>query len=73
MDFSYSGLHGTQDTIAAGFTKYTFNYPTGSGVFGWQIAPRRNFLLRSRVGAIERQARPVYVLWDVYAALPHGK
>ncbi len=73
LDFSYTGLHGTQDTIAAGFTKYTFNYPTASGVFGWQITPRGNFLLRTRVGAIERPARSMYALWDVYVALPQHK
>ena len=30
FDFSFTQLHGTQDTIAAGFTKYTFNYPTAA-------------------------------------------
>jgi len=73
LDFRYSGLHGTQDTIAAGFTKYTFNYPTSSGVFGWRITPRKNFLLRTRVGAIKRQQRSAYAVWDLYMAMPHGK
>ena len=73
LDFRYTGLHGTEDTIAAGFTKYTFNYPTANGVFGWQIAPHGNFLLRTRVGAIERQQRSMYALWDVYASLPRHK
>jgi iron complex outermembrane receptor protein len=62
IDVSYSGLHGTQDTIAAGFTRYTFNYPTGSGVFSWKITPRANFVLRSPTA-----------LWDVYLALPRHK
>ena len=43
--------------MAAGFTKYTFNYPTKSGVFGWQITPRGNFLFRTRVGVIQRYAQ----------------
>jgi hypothetical protein len=73
LDFRYTGMHGTQDTIAAGFTKYTFNYPTASGVFAWQIAPRGNFVFRTRVGAIERPARSMYALWDMYAALPRKK
>ena len=30
-------------------------------------------MLRTRVGAIRRLDRPAYALWDVYAALPHGK
>ncbi|MEO8597676.1 MAG: TonB-dependent receptor [Candidatus Solibacter sp.] len=73
VDLSYTALHGEQDTIPAGYTKYTFNYPTRNGVFSWQITPRSNFLLRTRVGAIERQQRSLYALWDIYAALPHGK
>jgi iron complex outermembrane receptor protein len=73
LDFRYTALHGTQDTIAAGFTKYTFNYPTGSGVFAWQITPRGNFVLHTRVGVLGRQARPWYPLWDIYMGLPHRK
>jgi iron complex outermembrane recepter protein len=73
LDFRYTQLHGAQDTIAAGFTKYTFNYPTASGVFDWQITPRGNFVLRTRVGALERQQRDPYALWDVYLALPRHK
>jgi iron complex outermembrane receptor protein len=73
LDFRYTALHGTQDTIAAGFTKYAFNYPTANGVFAWRIAPRGNFLFRTRVGAIERPARSMVALWDLYAALPRKK
>jgi len=73
VDFRFTQLHGTQDTIAAGFTKYTFNYPTKSGVFGWQITPRGNFVLRTRVGVIERLERSPYALWDIYAGLPRHK
>ena len=73
VDFRFTQLHGSQVTIAAGFTKYTFNYPTKSGVFGWQITPRGNFLLRTRVGVIERLERSPYALWDIYAGLPRHK
>src|ERR1039457_2367350 len=66
-------MHGTEDTIAAGFSKYTFNYPTGSGVFAWQITPRANFVFRTRVGALARPAQSPYALWDLYAALPRHK
>lgn len=73
VDFRYTGLHGSQDTIAVGFTKYTFNYPTKSGVFGWTITPRGNFMLRTRVGVVERLERSPYAIWDIYAALPKHK
>jgi iron complex outermembrane receptor protein len=73
VDFRYTALHGTEDTVAAGFTKYAFNYPTGSGVFAWQITPRANFVFRTRVGALARQGQSPYALWDLYAALPRHK
>ena len=73
FDVSFTQLRGTQDTIAAGFTKYTFNYPSASGVFSWQITPRGNFVFRTRVGAIERLARSPYALWDMYLGLPRHK
>jgi iron complex outermembrane receptor protein len=73
FDLRYTALHGQQDTIPVGFTKYSFNYPKNSGVFAWQISPRRNFMLRTRVGALERRGRDPYVLCDLYAAMPHGR
>jgi iron complex outermembrane recepter protein len=73
FDLRYTELHGQQDTIPVGLTKYTFNYPVNSGVFGWTITPRGNFLLRTRVGALERKERDPYVLCEIYAAMPHGR
>ena len=35
--------------IEAGFTKYTFNYPTHSAVAAWQVSPRGKFVFRTRV------------------------
>jgi hypothetical protein len=73
LDFRYTELHGTQDTIPVGFTKYTFNYPKKNGVFQWLITPRSNFMLRTRVGVIDREQRSAYALWDIYAAIPGAK
>jgi iron complex outermembrane recepter protein len=73
FDLRYTALHGQQDTIPIGTTKYTFNYPVNSGVFSWQITPKGNFLFRTRVGALDRRGRDPYALWDAYAALPHGR
>ena len=73
LDFRYTQLTGSQDTVPIGFTKYTFNYPAKSGVFNWQIHPNANFLLRTRVGVLERRNQSPYALWDVYAGLPRHK
>jgi outer membrane cobalamin receptor len=72
LDFRYTGLHGAQDTISAGATKYTFNYPKNSGVVSWTAAPRGKFLFRTRVGVLDRLARSPYALWDAYVAMPKG-
>lgn len=73
FDLRYTALNGEQDTVPVGLTKYTFNYPKNSGVFGWTMTPRSNFLLRTRVGALERLGRDPYVLCELYAAIPRGK
>ena len=73
LDFRYTGLRGVQDTIPAGFTKYTFNYPTHSGVVAWQAVWRNDVVLRTRVGVLDRRARDPYGLWDLYAAVAHGR
>jgi iron complex outermembrane receptor protein len=73
LDFRYTQLTGSEDTVPLGFTKYTFNYPAKSGVFGWRITPNANFLLRTRVGVLERRDQSPYALWDIYAGLPRHK
>ena len=73
FDLRYTALHGQQDTIPLGATKYTFNYPKNAGVFSWTVTPHGNFLFRTRVGVMDRLARDPYALWDVYMALPRGK
>ena len=73
FDFRYTGLRGTQDTIAAGFTKYTFNYPTHSGVVSWQGTLPGGIIGRTRIGVLDRRARDPYAVWDIYGARSRGK
>jgi iron complex outermembrane receptor protein len=73
FDFRYTGLHGSQDTISTGATKYSFNYPKNSGVASWTATPHGNFLFRTRVGVLDRRARSPYALWDAYLAMPKGR
>jgi iron complex outermembrane receptor protein len=73
FDFRYTGLRGVQDTIAAGFTKYTFNYPVHSGVAAYQATIRNRVVVRTRLGVLERRARDPYALWDVYGAFTRGR
>lgn len=73
FDFRYTALHGTQDTIAPGFTKYTFNYPTHSGVVSWTGTLRHGIVARTRIGVLDRRARDPYALWDISVARSRGR
>src|SRR5262249_55354140 len=73
IDFRYTGLRGVQDTLAAGFTKYTFNYPAHSGVIGWQATLPAGVMLRSRIGVLDRRSRDTYTVWDLYTASSRGR
>jgi iron complex outermembrane receptor protein len=73
FDLRYTGLHGSQDTISAGATKYSFNYPKNSGVFNWTLTPRANFVMRTRVGVLDRLGQSPYVLCETYLAMPRGR
>ncbi len=72
IDFRYTWMLGTQDTVPIGYTKYFFNYPTDSGVVAWQ-GDFRGLLCRSRLGVLKRRDRNPYALWDIYAGLSRGQ
>ena len=73
VDFRYTGLRGTQDTVPVAATKYTFNYPVHSGVIAWQASLPGNCVLRTRVGVLDRRARDPYALWELNAASTRGR
>ena len=72
FDFHYTGLRGTQASLAGQFSKYVFNYPVHSGVAGWQGA-WRGWAGRVRLGAMERLQRSPYAVFDVYATRASGR
>ena len=73
VDVRYTALRGVQNTVPVGATKYTFNYPTQSGVVAWQRALKGGVVFRTRVGALNRRGRDPYALWDVSAGWSEGK
>jgi len=73
VDFRYSWLMGTEDTIPLGETKYTFYYPTHSGVVAWQGTLAGRVVVRTRVGILDRRSGDTYGLWDVSAAYTRGR
>jgi iron complex outermembrane receptor protein len=73
LDLRYSWLLGVQSTIPGIYTKYTFNYPSDSGVVAWQGTLKRHWLLRSRAGVLNRRGRDPYGLWNIDAAYVGGR
>jgi iron complex outermembrane recepter protein len=73
VDFRYTGLRATQDTLPLGLTKYTFNYPKHSGVAAWQAGLPGGLLVRMRLGVLDRLGSRPYALWDIYAASSRGR
>ncbi|HUA60318.1 MAG TPA: TonB-dependent receptor [Verrucomicrobiae bacterium] len=73
LDLAYTWLLGRQNTVPFGDTKYTFNYPSDSGVLSWNATLPGGMLARTRLGVINRQAQDPYPLWDFYLARSAGK
>jgi iron complex outermembrane receptor protein len=72
VDFRYSWLVGTEDTVPIGYTKYTFNYPANSGTVVWQAHLAGQVMVRTRVGVLDRRQQEPYALWDIDAAYTRG-
>jgi len=72
LDLHYDWLIGTQNTVPGTYTKYSFNYPSDDAVAAWQAMFDGRWMLRSRVGAMNRRGLSPYALWDVYAAYAAG-
>jgi iron complex outermembrane receptor protein len=73
LDLRYSWLLGVQDTVPIGATRYTFNYPSDSGVLAWQARLPGGIAARTRLGVLNRTAQGTYPLWDFGAAWQRGK
>ena len=55
LDLHYDWLVGAQDTIPGTYTKYSFNYPADAGVAAYQATFHSRWMLRTRIGAINRR------------------
>jgi iron complex outermembrane receptor protein len=64
---SYEGLSGAQDALGGLLSKYVFNYPSSNGVVFWQGGYRK-WMGRTRLGVLNRRARPAYAIVDASVA-----
>jgi iron complex outermembrane receptor protein len=73
LDLRYTALRGTQEVGAGVFSKYVFNYPRHNGLVAWQGALGGGLVARARIGALDRQARDPYAVWDAGVAYSRGR
>jgi iron complex outermembrane receptor protein len=67
---SYTALHGAYDATQAQIleSRYTAYYPSHEAVASWEGELKGGFLVRTRVGVLQRFDKDPYGLWDCYAA-----
>jgi iron complex outermembrane receptor protein len=73
VSVSFEELTGMQGALGGLESKYVFNYPTQNGVVSWQGTICHGLIARTRLGVVNRVARPPYALLDAYAAYSLGR
>jgi iron complex outermembrane recepter protein len=64
LQVSYAALRGTRADLGDLYSRYAFNYPVHHAVVDWSAVAPGKFVLRSRVGALQRYGQDAYGLWD---------
>ncbi|HUP05426.1 MAG TPA: TonB-dependent receptor [Bryobacteraceae bacterium] len=73
IDFSYTGLRATEDTVPIGQTKYTFQYPKQTGIVAWEAGFANGVMFRTRLAVRDRYGVGPYALLDASAAYSRGR
>ena len=74
IDIRYTRLRGSEDSASSGLeSEYAFNYPVHDAIVTWQAALPAGFLVRSRIGALQRIGNDPYAVWDIYVADRRGR
>ena len=73
VSVSFEQLTGMQSALGGLESKYVFNYPAQSGVVSWEGTIYHGVIARTRLGVINRLARPPYALLDASAAYSKGR
>jgi len=64
----FTGIHGAQAEFVDLATRYSFNYPSQSGVVEWRGSFSHGLLARTRLGVLNRRGQDPYPLWEFYGA-----
>lgn len=73
LELLYTWMLGVQNTAPFAETKYSFNYPSSSGVVAWSGSLPWQIDFRTRIGVLNRISQNPYALWDFYIASSRGK
>lgn len=65
IQLSYVGMHGFQPATLNIISRYVGNYPSNSAVASWQGRLPGGLTGRTRIGAMQRNGRDTYGLWDL--------
>jgi len=71
--WSYTALKGSAAPLPGLQSKYAFNYASHSGVIAWTGMLPRQFVVRTRVGALQRVNQNGYGVWDLSVAKARGR
>jgi iron complex outermembrane receptor protein len=72
IELRYTALHGAQDSLGGTESKYVFNYPVQNATAAWNAVLPKGFIVRTRVGVLDRYAHNPYGVWDLYLADRRG-
>lgn len=71
LRFSYAALSGAQSALHGLQSEYIFNYPVNNANAEW-IGQAKGFVVRNRVGVVQRYQQDAYPVWDVSVARERG-
>lgn len=71
LRFSWMALSGAQSALHGLQSEYIFNYPVNNASAEW-IGQLKGFVVRNRVGVVERYQQDPYPVWDLSLARERG-
>jgi iron complex outermembrane receptor protein len=73
IEARFTGLAGVQEVVAGLQSKYAFNYPSRNFAATYTATLPAGIVARTQIGALRREGRDPYALWDVSAGYARGR
>ena len=72
LSLAFTALRGVDSNVNVLLSKYAFNYPSQRAVAEYRGELKRQIVIRTRVGVVNRIARSPYAIWDASASRATG-